>query len=77
MPEARKQDPREEYSQLQKREMWFDIHVQGTCPECEERGMMTIKARGGDALNMLCLACKSVFQSSPFLCIGSYPIGKE
>lgn len=76
MPEAKRLPLREEYTKYQKREMWFDIHIQRTCPECGETGTMTIKARGGDALNMLCLKCGTVFQSSPFFTTGAYPIGK-
>lgn len=66
-----------EYTREEKREMWVDIHMRWMCPECGARGTITIKARGGDGLNMVCLKCRSVFQSSPFLTIGSWPMGKE
>ena len=65
----------DEYTQEQKDLMWKEIHVDGRCPECGAENSMLEGPHGGQAVNIMCSECKTVFWTSPFQGFGAYPIG--
>jgi len=63
-----------EYTDVQKKEMWIDIHYRSKCPECGAIDSFLQGPRGGLAVNIKCKYCHIVFWTTPFFGFGAYPI---
>lgn len=65
------------YSDERKQEMWLDIHHREKCPECGAIGSMLKGPRGGEAINIKCSECGTIFWTTPCEGFGAYPIDRE
>jgi len=65
------------YTDQQKRDMWYSIHVDRTCPFCGAFNSFLCGPMTGGAMHIECSPCRTIFWTTPFSHFGSYPTGQS